>query len=224
MPKGAESSLVIVFARAPTPGRVKTRLAPLLGREGAARLHERMLERAIRTAVAARCGEVELHGAPGATHAFFRGLRGRFALRLRAQGRGGLGARMRRAFARALRRHAYVILIGSDCPALRPADLRAALRALRAGADAVLSPVEDGGYALLGLRRAAPELFAGVRWGRNRVLAQTRSRLARLGWRRRELRTLWDVDRPRDVARLRRSASLASLAAGLPAAIARPTS
>lgn len=223
MPKGAES-LVIVFARAPVPGRVKTRLVPLLGRVGAARLHEQMVEKAVRTAVAARCDAVELHCAPAVAHAFFRGLRRRFGLRLRAQGRGDLGQRMHRAFARALRRHAFVVLVGSDCPALRPSDLRAALRALRKGADAVVSPAEDGGYALLGLRRACPELFEGVAWGSRRVLGQTRSRLAQLGWRWRELRTLWDVDRPADVLRLRRSAPLAPLAARLPAATGRPIS
>jgi hypothetical protein len=215
MPKGAES-LVIVFARAPTPGRVKTRLVPLLGRRGAARLHEQMVEKAVRTAIAARCGDVELHCAPGTGHAFFRDLRRRFGTRLRVQGRGDLGERMRRAFRRALRRRACVMLIGSDCPALCPSDLRAALRALRGGADAVLSPAEDGGYALLGLRRACPELFEGVAWGSSGVLRQTRSRLARLGWRWQELRTLWDVDRPSDVARLRRR--------GLLAATGRPTS
>ena len=106
---------------------------------------------------------------------------------------------------RALRRHPGAILIGSDCPALRPADLRAAARALRGNADAVLSPAEDGGYALIGVRRAARGLFQGVEWGSARVLAQTRLRLKRLRWRWRELRTVWDVDRPEDVARLRKS-------------------
>jgi glycosyltransferase A (GT-A) superfamily protein (DUF2064 family) len=109
---------------------------------------------------------------------------------------------------RALRRHPGAVLIGSDCPALRPSDLRAALRALRAGADAVLSPAEDGGYPLIGLRRVSRRLFDGVSWGSARVLEQTRRRLARLGWRWTELRTLWDVDRPEDVARLRRSGLL----------------
>ena len=124
-----------------------------------------------------------------------------FDVRLRPQGRGDLGERMLRA----LRRHPGAVLIGSDCPALRPADLRAAARALRGGADAVLAPAEDGGYALIGVRRAARTLFDGVDWGSARVLAQTRRRLRRLGWRWTELRTVWDVDRPEDVLRLRKS-------------------
>ena len=112
---------------------------------------------------------------------------------------------MYRAFKRVLRRHPYAVLIGSDCPALRPADLRAAARVLREGADAVFAPAEDGGYPLIGLRRVSRRLFDGIPWGDPQVLARTRRRLKSLGWRWQELRTLWDVDRPEDVARLRKS-------------------
>ena len=116
---------------------------------------------------------------------------------------------MYRAFERTLRSHPYAVLIGSDCPALSRADLRAAARALRAGADAVLSPAADGGYALIGLRRVSRRLFDGIPWGGPQVMEQTRRRLKALRWRWRELRTLWDVDRPEDVARLRKSRLLA---------------
>jgi len=202
-PASPERAL-LVFARAPDPGRVKTRLVPLLGKEGAAQLHARLVERALRTAQAAKIGEVILCGTPGTKGKFFQRMQERLGVRLRSQGRGDLGERMYRA----LRRHPGAVLIGSDCPGLRPADLRAAARALRGGADAVLAPAEDGGYALIGARRAAHTLFDGVAWGSARVLEQTRRRLRRLGWRWTELRPLWDVDRPEDVARLRRSGLL----------------
>lgn len=201
---GAPESVLIVFARAPAPGRVKTRLAPVLGEEGAARLHARLVEKTLSTARAAGFDRIYLYGAPGIRGKFFRSMRARYGVRLRPQGDGDLGDRMYRA----LRSHPGAVLIGSDCPALRPADLRAALRALRGGADAVLSPAEDGGYPLIGLRRAVRSLFDGVAWGSARVLGQTRRRLARLGWTWKELRTLWDVDRPGDVLRLRRSGLL----------------
>jgi len=202
-PKKPEPAL-IVFARAPEPGRVKTRLAPLLGKEGAARLHARLVENTLRTALAAGFDRVDLYCSPGIGHRFFSKLETRFGVGLRSQGRGGLGDRMYRAFERALRSHSCVVLIGSDCPVLRPADLRAAARALQAGADAVLSPAEDGGYALIGLRRASRRLFDGIAWSTPEVLAQTRRRLGQLRWHWKELRTLWDVDRPEDVARLKR--------------------
>ena len=193
-----------MFARAPVPGRVKTRLVPLLGKEGAARLHACLLEKTLGTANAAGFDRIYLYGTPGIRSGYFKDLKRRFGVHLRAQGGGNLGDRMHRA----LRSHPGAVLIGSDCPALRPADLRAAARALRAGAAAVLSPAEDGGYALIGLRRASRRLFEGITWGSSRVLAQTRSRMRRLKWRWRELRTVWDVDRPEDVARLRRSGLL----------------
>jgi hypothetical protein len=203
-PKKPEPAL-IVFARAPEPGRVKTRLVPLLGEKGAARLHARLVERTLRTALAAGFANVDLHCSPGIDDIFFIRIQKRFGVCLRSQGRGDLGDRMYRAFKRALQRHRYAVLIGTDCPALRPADLRAAGRALRAGADAVLAPAEDGGYPLIGLRRVSRRLFDGIPWGGPLVLAQTRRRLEALRWRWQELRTLWDVDRPEDVARLRRS-------------------
>ena len=216
---GIEAAL-IVFARAPEPGRVKTRLAPLLGERGAATLHARLVERTLRTARAAGFVPVLLYCLPGTQGEFFERMKQRYGVRLRAQGRGDLGERMHRA----LRRHPGAVLIGSDCPALQPADLRAAAHALQSGADAVFAPAEDGGYALVGLRRAARAVFDRVEWGGAKVMAQTRRNLRRLRWHWRELRTVWDVDRPEDVLRLKKSGRLAPLAARLPTARARPTS
>jgi glycosyltransferase A (GT-A) superfamily protein (DUF2064 family) len=112
---------------------------------------------------------------------------------------------MHRALATALGRARTAILVGTDCPALRPSDLRRAARLLKRGADAVFAPAEDGGYPLVGLRRRAPRLFEGIEWGGAEVMEATRGRLRALGWSWRELRTLWDVDRMEDYERLRRS-------------------
>ena len=183
--------MIIVFARAPVPGHAKTRLIPRLGAWGAARLQARLTAAALRTAHGARCGPVELHVM--ARHAMFRG-------DVRLQRGADLGERMQRAFASALRRHRPVILIGTDCPALRPADLRRATRWLRGGCDAVLAPAEDGGYALVGLRRMLPRIFERIAWGESGVYAATAERLAGRRWR--ALRTVWDVDRPEDLERL----------------------
>jgi rSAM/selenodomain-associated transferase 1 len=228
-PEGAQEAALIVFARAPEPGRVKTRLVPLLGKKGAARLHARLVERTLRTGTASGFDAIYLYCSPRIRNGFFRKMNTRFGVRLCSLGHGNLGDRMYHAFKRALRGHAFVVLIGSDCPALRPADLRAAARALREGADAVLAPAEDGGYPLIGLRRVNRRLFDGIAWGSPRVLAQTRRRLEALRWRWQELRTVWDVDRPEDVLRLRRSRLLRTRNMGtevppLPSPRARPTS
>lgn len=175
---------MLVFSRTPVPGRVKTRLVPRLGEWRAARLHARLTAHALRVAAAARCGSVELVDT--------------------AKQRGAdLGGRMHRALARALRRHRAAIVIGSDCPALEPADLVRAARLLAGGCDAVIAPAEDGGYVLLGARRISVRLFTDIEWGGREVFKTTARRLDALGYRWRTLRTLWDVDRPGDLERIR---------------------
>ena len=166
---------------------------PRLGAARAAHLHLRLTRGALRTAAAAACGPVELQLT--ARHALFR----TFSLQ---RGK-DLGERMQRALTAALRRHRGAILIGADCPALRPADLRRAARWLAGGCDVVLGPAEDGGYVLIGARRISPALFAGIDWGSPSVYAASVRNLEQLGYRWRALPQLWDVDRPEDLERLR---------------------
>jgi len=201
---------VIVFARAPSPGAVKTRLIPVLGAEGAAALHARLTEQTLETVRAAALARIELHGTPDIGDPFLRSCARQFAGALVAQTGADLGARMRAAFESVLARHPRALLVGSDCPALTARHLRQADEALRNGADAVFVPCEDGGYALIGLRRIDARLFDRIPWGSATVMADTRDRLAALGWRWRELETLWDVDRPQDYERLLASALLVS--------------
>ncbi len=197
------STRVAVFAKAPIPGEVKTRLIPALGEQGAAALHRALVTRAIETAVAAGIGPVQLWCAPDAGHPFFTECGRRRGVTLMHQGEGDLGARMRCAFEALLRESGRALLIGSDIPAMTPDYLRAADAALAEGYDAVLGPAEDGGYVLIGLTRVDAGLFENMRWSASDVLAVTRARIARLGWRHRELPTLWDVDRPEDLQRER---------------------
>ncbi|MDX1595207.1 MAG: TIGR04282 family arsenosugar biosynthesis glycosyltransferase, partial [Gammaproteobacteria bacterium] len=193
---------LLVFARAPVAGAVKTRLQPALGAAGAAALHRRLLERTVATACAAGVAPVELWCAPDRSHPAFAELAGRGDVTLRNQPSGDLGRRMHDALHDVLDGAGRAVLVGCDCPALTGDDLRAAFAALDAH-DVVLGPAEDGGYVLVGARRVARPLFDGVEWGGPRVLRQTRARLVALGWRWHELRTFWDVDRPADLPRLR---------------------
>jgi glycosyltransferase A (GT-A) superfamily protein (DUF2064 family) len=103
-------------------------------------------------------------------------------------------------------RQTPLLIVGTDCPALTPAHLQQAADALQTH-DAVLIPAEDGGYVLIGLRRALPEVFRRVDWSTPRVLAQTRERLSAVGALWAELPTLWDVDEPQDWARWQALAS-----------------
>jgi len=193
---------VIVFAKAPEPGKVKTRLIPALGEAGAAALHRRLVMHSLRAAQEADLGPVELWCASDTRHAFFRECERDFGVSLHSQCEGDLGARMRRALETILERARRAILVGSDIPALSAQYLRDAERALNRAHDAVIGPAEDGGYVLMGLARCDPELFRDIPWGEPEVLAETRLRIAALRWRCLELPALWDVDRPEDLERL----------------------
>jgi glycosyltransferase A (GT-A) superfamily protein (DUF2064 family) len=96
-----------------------------------------------------------------------------------------------------------VLVIGTDCPALTADHLRAAADILRGGADAAIIPAEDGGYALIGLRAPARTLFSEMHWSVPSVMEETRRRLRDLGMTWQEPVTLWDLDLPEDIERLR---------------------
>lgn len=194
---------IAIFAKAPIAGQAKTRLIPALGAAQAARLQRRLTLRAIATALAADVGPVSLWCAPDTGHRFFRALGRCRGVRCEPQRGGDLGARMAACFAQ-LTRSGPVILIGTDCPALSVGDLREAAQALRSGHDAVVTPAADGGYVLLGLRKPLLEIFRGIAWGTDRVMAATRQRLTALGASWLEPPERWDVDCPEDLDRLRR--------------------
>jgi len=192
---------VIVFAKAPQAGRAKTRLIAALGAQGAAQLAERLLHSALDQAVAADVGPVQLCVTPDRTHPAFVAAARRGSVTVTEQGGGDLGERMARAFDRVLAGPGHALLIGTDAPRLDAAYLRAAAAALD-DAHAVFGPAADGGYALVGLQRPAPALFAGMHWSHAQVMAHTRERLAALRLRHVELPVLHDIDEVADFAHL----------------------
>lgn len=198
---------IAVFAKAPVPGEVKTRLAGVLGPDAAASLHAGLVRHALATAVNARLGPVSLWCMPDAGHSFFERCATEFGVRLETQQGADLGERMARAFEREGR---PLLVIGADCPALGATHLAQAAASLR-DADAVLVPAEDGGYVLVGLARPVRGLFEGIPWGTAAVMAHTRGRLEHAHARWVELDPLWDVDRPDDYARLQREGLLAEV-------------
>ena len=197
------STTVMIFARAPIPGAVKTRLIPALGPMGAAQLAVRMLRNALQSAADARLGPVQLHGAPDVQHPVLQSAAAQAGATCVAQGLGDLGARMRLALAAALQVTPRALLCGTDCPALDGQVLREADAALVAGADCALVPTADGGFALIGFRREAlaaiDDVFGAIAWGSPTVMSSTRDQLLRAGLRWTELATLVDIDEPADL-------------------------
>jgi rSAM/selenodomain-associated transferase 1 len=193
---------ILILAKLPRPGVVKTRLIPVLGASGAAELALRLLRRTVERASGSRLAPVECWVTPNCggfdRFPWCRGL----MFDCHVQCAGDLGQRMKHAFSQALKQANAAVLIGADCPVLQPRHLDQAIRWLETGSDAVLGPAEDGGYVLLGLRRVDPLLFDGMPWGTGYVLEETRRRLVSLGWDWEELEPLWDVDRPQDLRRL----------------------
>ena len=193
---------IVIFAKAPVAGAAKTRLIPALGEEGAAGLAGQMLAETAAAAVAAELGEPELCATPAPGSPDWASFRPPGA-RMTDQGTGDLGERLARAAWRVLAAGEQVLLIGTDCPGLDAARLRAAAEQLSRH-DAVIHPTRDGGYALLGLRRFDPLLFSGIAWSTATVAAETIARVRALGWSLHIGDTLHDIDEPEDLAALPR--------------------
>jgi rSAM/selenodomain-associated transferase 1 len=191
---------ILVFAKAPAPGRVKRRLIPALGREGAAALHESLVLDTLARTTTARLAPVELWCHPDGQDPFLRACGGRFEVVLRVQKGDGLGERMQGALRRALADASCVLIVGCDCPGVDAAALRAALRLMDDEmCDAVFGTVEDGGYGMIGARRPGDAPFRDIDWGTDRVMSQTRRQLRAAGWRWAEMPVGRDVDRPEDL-------------------------
>jgi rSAM/selenodomain-associated transferase 1 len=196
-------SRIIIFAKTPVPGTVKTRLIPVLGATGAARLAQRMLVHTVEQALSAQAENnamtVELCVSPDATDEQWRWAAEHPAITLSQQVQGDLGQRLHEAAARATQAKEHVILIGTDCPAITANLLQRAATDLDQH-DAVICPTLDGGYALLGLRNAQRSLFCDIPWSTKQVARLTLTRLQALGLSVHRLATLRDIDEAADLA------------------------
>jgi len=192
------STRIVIMAKAPIPGFAKTRLSQMLGAYGAAQLAARMLKHTVEVALSADVGPVEICASPGPNHEAWSDIALSGSIFWSEQCAGDLGARMACVVERAMASMEPVILVGTDCPGLDAIHFQKAGTALRAH-DAVIVPVVDGGYALLGLNRFHPSLFENIEWSTERVFSQTLSRLRALNWSVRRLPMMRDVDTPTDL-------------------------
>lgn len=197
---GSAVPSVLVMARAPVAGAVKTRLEPLLGAAGCARLQ---------VALVRRIAAVAERGAPGAVFVACAGHPDLLhphvgpGIRLLGQCEGDLGARMADAVAgvRAAR-PGPVVVVGTDCPVLGPEHLRAAADGLADGHDVVFGPAYDGGYYLVALAGPAAPVFAlrSALWGGPEVLAASLDSVRAAGLRFGLIGAEHDLDTPADAA------------------------
>jgi rSAM/selenodomain-associated transferase 1 len=185
---------VAVFLKAPRLGAVKTRLAAEVGPRHALRLYRVMVARTLDAVRSAGLDAAVWYTPPDAAAEM------RFWLGedwpLRPQASGDLGARLAAA-QRAVETGRGWMAIGADCPGVDARLLTDAAACVSAG-EVVLGPALDGGYYLVGGVVPLPDIFTGIPWGTERVLTETRARLAHFGIRWRELITLRDVDTAAD--------------------------
>lgn len=191
---------LIIFTRYPEPGKVKTRLIPALGPQGAADIHKKTTEYTVSWAniLSQKYSdllEVRYDGQTlqhmidwlGAEHTYTE------------QGQGDLGQRMARAFQENFQSgKRQVVLVGTDCPRLNVFLCQMAFRELKTH-DMVIGPTMDGGYFLIGLRKMVPQLFQSIDWGTDTVYSTTMSRAIQMGLSVKSLEALQDVDVPQDL-------------------------
>jgi len=192
-------SLIVVFAKYPTPGRVKTRLIGEVSAQQAAGIHAACIGHTM--GVVTRVANADVWLAISPDDADFSAFAGG-AARIAPQGAGDLGERLarlsREAFDGGCRR---LVLVGCDCLQMAHCDVSLAIEGLE-DRDVVIGPALDGGYYLLATREFTPGLFTRVDWGTDRVHAQTLERIAAAGLTYRDMRRLPDLDRPEDLRRL----------------------
>jgi rSAM/selenodomain-associated transferase 2/rSAM/selenodomain-associated transferase 1 len=191
---------LLVFAKSPRPGHVKTRLAGEVGAGRATEIYRRMGREAVD----------RLRGGPWRTVICFdppqelptvRDWLGPEGLSFQPQSDGDLGERLTGAFRQAFRTGGPVCVVGTDIPELGQPLVENAFRLLETegGPDVVLGPAVDGGYYLLGARVPSVALFQGIPWSTRKVREHTLARAREEGLRVEELPVLADVDRAEDL-------------------------
>jgi rSAM/selenodomain-associated transferase 1 len=193
---------LVVYAKAPIPGTVKTRLCPPLSPEEATALHSSFVMDAIeRTKHVSGKLKADCFIAcdPSMEHPFFTALRSRHGVKLLQQRGQDLGERMDGTMQELLD-HDYssVVITGCDLPTLPPEEISRAFGLLDVN-DCVLGPCPDGGYYLIGLRRPCPDLFSNIPWGTSEVLGLTKEKATALNLKL-GLTAPWsDIDTPDDL-------------------------
>ncbi|MBL4865111.1 MAG: TIGR04282 family arsenosugar biosynthesis glycosyltransferase [Pseudomonadales bacterium] len=200
-------TVILLFSKAPIPGQVKTRLIPKVGAEGAAKIHQILLEKVLETVLSVVDAKVQLWVANHPQHSFIKPLRERFGIEVCQQQGHDLGERMKFAVDLARMQYRRVILIGGDCLSVSPEYIQQSIDLMAAEeVDLVLGPAEDGGYVMMGLtcqiQGAELEgLFSNIEWGGPKVLSQTLDKANSFKLKVKLLDRRWDVDRWEDVER-----------------------
>ncbi len=200
-PTGSDS--LIIFARYPKLGKVKTRLEPDLGAQRCLILYEAMLADSVERSLLVDCSRYLYLDGCDLTEGreLVQGFRNQNAPEITVCLQEGtdLGERMWKAYTAVSRHSSRVVIVGSDSPSVPLTFIRSAFEVLE-DFPLVFGPVNDGGYYLVGLSGPRQEVFQGIQWGTSSVLAETTGRLARTDYK--LLPEWYDIDDREDLDRL----------------------
>jgi len=193
--------ILIVFAKEPEKGKVKTRLSGCLSPRQCLKLYKGLLKETVVLARSAGCGQkIIAYDSGGQNPEFLKKIAGDFKFH-RQKGR-GLGERMFNAFKSALADQAKAVIIGSDSPGLPVSRIRRAFELLDEN-DLVLGPANDGGYYLIGLKKPCQKIFTGIEWSSRSVFKKTLVRAGKLKKKTAVLDFWHDIDTPQDLKYLK---------------------
>ncbi|MDO7656722.1 MAG: TIGR04282 family arsenosugar biosynthesis glycosyltransferase [OM182 bacterium] len=201
---------ILIFAKQPIPGEVKTRLIPAIGVTSATDLHCAMTRRVAAMLSASALAPFRFAVSGDMSDPLFAESDG--CLPPTTQIGEDLGERMLNAATRAFEVKQkpseatveYVVIVGADCPALAPIHVQETLESLASGIEVVFVPADDGGYVLVGMSRVFAEMFQDIAWGTSEVLQVSLNKLSKRGVSTRCLSPLWDVDTEEDLLKLAR--------------------
>lgn len=182
---------------------MKTRLQPVLGEEGCYKLHSKLVDHVVRSAAQAEVAPVEVWHTGNTEHRLWQNLKTELPIQFFEQKGLDLGERLSDAASTRLAGSEsvdWIIVIGSDCPAVDRDYLSKAAEALDSGQELVIGPAEDGGYVLLGFRRAHEFLFQDIPWGTGQVLEKTLAIASENACHVHLLNSLRDIDVAEDLA------------------------
>ena len=195
------NNLLIIFAKEPVSGKVKTRLIPEIGPDKALSLYSELLSDTLKVASNSCIEEIHLYLHGDTRNNSIQNLVKQYGVKVCSQSGDNLGERMLNAFKNSLTDFKRVIIIGTDCPSLELDDISQANNALDGDVDIVLGPAEDGGYYLIGLKQDFDFLFKNIEWGSGQVLSETLELINQRSLNYHLLQTRWDLDRPSDLKR-----------------------
>jgi hypothetical protein len=188
------------MAKAPIPGYAKTRMIPALGEDGAAQLQQTLTQQLIERLSTEL--KINLWCAPDIHHPFFQALSDYPNIQLYSQVEADLGERMYVALQHGLEHNQFAIVVGTDIPSMDLNMIKKSIAALEEGHDAVILPIDDGGYGLLGIKQNHRKLFENIEWSTTRAYQQTVQRFKDLQWHYYELPVTWDLDEPEDLKKI----------------------